>query len=257
MLLALDGTPVTLARLKALDGAAAARRPRDAGHPARRRTASRCGCDCRRRASGSKFPAPGALARARALLLEARRLIAGWPSRSTTGRRWRRICDTAWLPARGGRRPRARASRAGACGCWRRGPTPFAAFAASRARRGAGPPARDLRARCRASDAGAPLWRVEARDDARTAASLVEEAHDFLLAAEDGGDGLRPRGGRAPRQRRAAAARRRGVGVRLRRRRFPTHAAWRPPAAWPRRAHARDRGPARSCRCSSARHVVR
>ena len=39
--------------------------------------------------------------------------VRSWTSLAT-------ICDTGWLPARGGRRRRSCASRAGGCGCWRR-----------------------------------------------------------------------------------------------------------------------------------------
>jgi hypothetical protein len=133
--------------------------------------------------SVSKFPAPGALSRARAMLLEIAPAglaipLDDWAALAC-------ICDTAWLEA--SRRP----SHATARIARRRlrllasGPTPFAVFAATRA--GEGP--LHLRGTCAAlpgHDAGGPLWRVEAHDgaDGRT---LLEEARDFLLAVEGGG----------------------------------------------------------------------
>ena len=133
--------------------------------------------------SVSKFPAPGALSRARAMLLEIAPAglaipLDDWAALAC-------ICDTAWLEA--SRRP----SHATARIARRRlrllasGPTPFAVFAGTRA--GEGP--LHLRGTCAAlpgHDAGGPLWRVEAHDgaDGRT---LLEEARDFLLAVEGGG----------------------------------------------------------------------
>jgi len=126
----------------------------------------------------SKFPAPGALARARALLLEL--APAGlaipfddWASLAT-------ICDTAWLSSATARVARRRLRLLASA------PTPFAAFAALRA--GEGP--LHLRGTCAAlpgDDATAMLWRVEARDDAAAGRALIEEGEDFLLSADDGG----------------------------------------------------------------------
>ena len=133
--------------------------------------------------SVSRLPPPGALAHARALLLEL--APAGlavpfddWASLAT-------ICDTGWLSVPRGpsaarvvrRRLRLLSSS----------PTSFAAFGALRA--GDGPV--HLRGTCAAlpgHDAAAVLWRVEARDDdAGAGPTLIEEASDFLLSAADGG----------------------------------------------------------------------
>ena len=143
MLLALDGRGITLARLKAVVGAPAARRARDAGDPARRRIASRCGCRLRRqrwpsgrrvrdgfRTAVEGLPAPGALSRARALLLELAPLVR---SRSTTGRRWRASatpagCAAAATVAGDGAHRAPAAAR-----CWRRSRSSFAALRGLRA----------------------------------------------------------------------------------------------------------------------------
>jgi hypothetical protein len=132
--------------------------------------------------SVSRFPAPGTLSRARALLLALAPAglaipFEDWASMAT-------ICDTGWLSVPRGplgarvahRRLRLLASA----------PTSFAAFAALRG--GEGPV--HLRGTCAAlpgHDATAALWRVEAREDASGAQTLVEEASDFLLSGADGG----------------------------------------------------------------------
>lgn len=134
--------------------------------------------------SEAKFPPPGALARARAWLLElapgALTIFDSWASLAS-------ICDTGWLSALrrpssanariARRRLRVLASR----------PLTFTAFAALRV--GAGPV--HLRGTCAAvagGDAGARLWRVDVRDDESDGRLLVEEAHDFLLSVS-GPDG--------------------------------------------------------------------
>ena len=92
------------------------------------------------------------------------------------------ICETAWF----------RVTAATARVARRRlrlltsSPTSFTAFAAMRA--GDGP--LHLRGTCAAlpgHDPGAALWRVEARDDAATGRTLIEEGSDFLLSGPGGG----------------------------------------------------------------------
>jgi hypothetical protein len=125
----------------------------------------------------SKFPAPGALARARTLLLEL--APAGWTIPFDDWASLATICDTAWLSSATARVARRRLRLLASA------PTPFAAFAALRA--GEGP--LHLRGMCAAlpgDDATAVLWRVEARDDAATGRALIEEASDFLLSVDAG-----------------------------------------------------------------------
>jgi hypothetical protein len=135
--------------------------------------------------SVAKFPAPGALSRARALLLElAPDGLAipfdDWASLAS-------ICDTAWLAAT--RRPSVATAR-----IVRRRlrllaspPAPFAVFATARG--GDGP--LHVRGTCAAlpgHETAATLWRVDAQDDpAGGGRILIEEARDFLLAVGDGG----------------------------------------------------------------------
>jgi hypothetical protein len=133
--------------------------------------------------SVSPLPAPGALSRARALLLElAPPGLAipfhDWASLAT-------IWDTPWLSAL--RRPSTATARVAR----RRlrllasAPTAFAAFAALRT--GDGPV--HLRGTCTAlpgHDADGMLWRVEVRDDDAAGPTLIEEASDFLLSGADG-----------------------------------------------------------------------
>ena len=133
--------------------------------------------------SESRFPAPGVLARARALLLELAPAGVALPVDDWTSLAG--SCDTGWLSV--SRRPSAATVRIAR----RRlrllssAPTSFAAFAAQRA--GEGPV--HLRGTCVAlpgHDAGA-LWRVEAQDEADGGRTLIEEARDFLLVLENGG----------------------------------------------------------------------
>jgi hypothetical protein len=130
----------------------------------------------------SKVPAPGALSRARAWLLEvvpdALGSFDSWTSLAC-------ICESGWLaPLRrpttamarvARRRLRVLASR----------PLTYAAFAALRA--GEGPV--HLRGRCASlpGQGASPLWRTEERDDAAEGRLVIEEGHDFLLSI-DGGD---------------------------------------------------------------------
>jgi hypothetical protein len=130
----------------------------------------------------SKLPAPGALSRTRASLLElapdALGIFDSWASLAS-------ICDTGWLSAL--RRPSAATARIA-----RRRlrvltslPLSFPAFGAMRS--GHGP--LHLRGTCAAlpgHDATAPLWRVELRDDAEQGSLLIEEGRDFLLSVGDG-----------------------------------------------------------------------
>jgi len=131
----------------------------------------------------SALPAPGALSRTRASLLElapdALGMFDTWASLAS-------ICETGWLSAL--RRPSAAAVRIA-----RRRlrvltslPLSFAAFGVMRS--GAGP--LHLRGTCAAlpgHDATAPLWRVELRDDAEQGRLLIEEGRDFLLSIGTGG----------------------------------------------------------------------
>lgn len=133
----------------------------------------------------SKRPAPGSLARARALLLEAapdaQALFDSWASLAV-------ICDSGWLaPLRRPANPRSAPARIAR----RRllvlasAPRSYAAFTALRA--GDGPV--HLRGRCAAlpGHAPAPIWRTEERDDPAQGRVLIEEGQDFLLSI-DGGD---------------------------------------------------------------------
>ena len=134
--------------------------------------------------SVSRFPAPGALSRARALLLEVAPAGLAIPFDDWTS--LANICDTAWLAA--ARRPSVATARI----ALRRlrplasPPARFDVFAS--ARPGEGPT--HLRGTCVAlpgHDGAAPLWRVEAQADPAGGRTLIEEARDFLLAVENGG----------------------------------------------------------------------
>ena len=130
----------------------------------------------------SKAPAPGALSRARAWLLEvvpdALGSFDSWTSLAC-------ICESGWLAPLGRpttsmarvarRRLRVLASR----------PLTYAAFTALRA--GEGPA--HVRGRCASlpGQAASPIWRTEERDDATEGRLVIEEGHDFLLSI-DGGD---------------------------------------------------------------------
>ncbi len=137
--------------------------------------------------SRRRQPAPGTLARARALLLtlaaegDAATLIEG------AGRleRWQALeslCDSAWLPIT--RRPSAAALRVARRRLRLLGsqPQPFAVIAEP-----AGEPVhlRGVCARLPGSAARDELWRRRVADEA-DGRWLVEEAHDFLLTAPDG-----------------------------------------------------------------------
>ena len=134
----------------------------------------------------SKFPAPGALSRARALLLELAPAALAIPFDNWTSLAC--ICDTGWLAASRrpvGTRP-ARIAR-------RRLRVLASRPAAVRGLRGGCARARGrstCAARCAAlpgHDARGPLWRVEAHDDAADGRILIEEGHDFLLSVDGGG----------------------------------------------------------------------
>jgi hypothetical protein len=131
----------------------------------------------------TKFPEPGTLAAARALLLELAPSTGAvpfdsWASLAT-------ICDTGWLPA--SRRPSAALARV----TRRRlrvlatAPLPFAAFASLQA--GEGPV--HLQGTCAPLSAGetsAPLWSVEPAIAADGVRQLAEQGGDFLLSLGDG-----------------------------------------------------------------------
>jgi hypothetical protein len=136
--------------------------------------------------SVSKAPAPGALSRARAWLLElapeALAIFDTWTSLSG-------ICDSGWLV--GSRRPVGLPSSATDHIARRRlrvltsRPLGLSAFTAVRP--GEGP--LHLRGTCAGlpgHDPGAPLWRVETRDGEGEGRVLVEEGYDFLLMVGDG-----------------------------------------------------------------------
>jgi hypothetical protein len=132
----------------------------------------------------SPLPPPGALARARELLLELAPLplaidFDDWASLAS-------ICDTGWLLA--SRRPspataRIALRRLRALAAL---PVAFDAFAAHRP--GDGPI--HLRGTCAplpGRDASAPVWRLELADRADQGRVLIEEGSDFLLSTEGGG----------------------------------------------------------------------
>jgi hypothetical protein len=135
----------------------------------------------------SKFPEPGTLAAARALLLELAPSIGAVPFASWTS--LATICDTGWLPA--ARRPSAALARV-----TRRRlrvlatqPLPFAAF--TRLPAGEGPV--HLQGTCAALSGGwgsAPLWSVETIVAADGSRQLAEQGNDFLLSLP-GGDAVR------------------------------------------------------------------
>lgn len=131
----------------------------------------------------SKFPEPGTLAAARALLLELAPTTGAVPFDSWTS--LATICDTGWLPA--SRRPSAALVRV----TRRRlrvlatAPLSFAAFA--RLPPGEGPV--HLHGTCAALSGGwgdAPLWSVETVAAADGSRQLAEQGSDFLLSLRDG-----------------------------------------------------------------------
>ena len=131
----------------------------------------------------TKFPEPGTLAAARALLLELTPSTGAvpfdsWASLAT-------ICDTGWLPA--SRRPSAALARV----TRRRlrvlttAPLSFAAFAHLQA--GEGPV--HLQGTCAplsADESNAPLWSVEAAVADDGVRQLAEQGSDFMLSLPDG-----------------------------------------------------------------------
>jgi hypothetical protein len=136
--------------------------------------------------SVSKFPAPGALSRARMWLLElapeSLSMFDNWASLAN-------LCDTGWLMPL--RRP-AYSHSATARVARRRLrvlaslPLTFSAFTALRS--GDGPA--HLRGTCAAlphHDPTVPLWHVEAQDDPGEGRVLIEEGRDFLLSVDGGG----------------------------------------------------------------------
>ena len=133
----------------------------------------------------SKVPAPGALSRARAWLLEAAPEALGsfdsWTSLAC-------ICDSGWLaPLRRAAHPSSAMARVARRRLRVLGSRPLAHPAFTALRAGDGPV--HLRGRCATLPGhGASLiWRTEERDDATDGRLLIEEGHDFLLSI-DGGD---------------------------------------------------------------------
>jgi hypothetical protein len=126
--------------------------------------------------SVSKFPAPGALSRARALLLELGPAAPAMPFEEWTS--LATICETAWFAAMARitrRRLRLLTSQ----------PLSFAAFTAMRS--GEGPLHLRGTAGTLPGHPNGALWRVEVRDDVDAGRALIEEAHDFVLSLDDGG----------------------------------------------------------------------
>ena len=133
----------------------------------------------------SKVPPPGALARARALVLGVAPLSLAnsfddWASMAG-------LCETGWLLA--SRRPSFAATRI----AQRRlralaaRPLSFAEFAGQRA--GQGP--LHLRGTCAAlpgQDAARVVWRLDVAEQADLGRVLIEEGNDFLLSLEGGGN---------------------------------------------------------------------
>jgi hypothetical protein len=133
-------------------------------------------------------PAPGALARARALLLTLAADGDSGPLSEATARleRWQAlaaICDSGWLPIT--RRPSTAALRLARRHLRLLGsaPAPFTVLAEPQ--RGDPVHLRGLCARLPGSAARHELWRVQVVDDA-DGHWLVEEGHDFLLTGPDG-----------------------------------------------------------------------
>jgi hypothetical protein len=130
----------------------------------------------------TKFPEPGTLAAARALLLELAPSTGAVPFDSWTS--LATICDTGWLPA--SRRPSPALARV----IRRRlrvlvaAPLSFAAFA--RLQAGEGPV--HLQGTCAPLSAGAgePLWSVATAVADDGVRQLAEQGSDFLLSLRDG-----------------------------------------------------------------------
>jgi hypothetical protein len=132
----------------------------------------------------SRFPAPGALSRARALLLEAAPVGLAIPFDDWTS--LANICDTAWLAA--ARRPSTATARIARRRLRLLASAPVALDVFAAARAGEGP--MHLRGTCAAlpgHDPTAALWRVEAQADPTDGRTLIEEARDFLLSVENAG----------------------------------------------------------------------
>jgi hypothetical protein len=145
----------------------------------------------------SKYPAPGALPRARAWLS---RLAPGALARFDHWTSLACICDTGWLA---GTRRLADPDAAMARIMRRRLrvltslPLAFSAFTALRA--GDGPI--HLKGRCAGlpgHDAIGPLWRTEVQDDQAGGRILIEEGHDFLLSVDGGAVYVLSNGGHLP-----------------------------------------------------------
>jgi len=131
----------------------------------------------------TKFPEPGTLAAARALLLELAPSTGAVPFDSWTS--LATICDTGWLSA--SRRPSAALARVTRRRLRVLSTTPLSFAAFARLQAGEGPI--HLQGTCAplsAGDSSAPLWSVEtvvADDGVR---QLAEQGSDFLLSLPDG-----------------------------------------------------------------------
>jgi hypothetical protein len=129
----------------------------------------------------SKVPAPGALSRARAWLLETA------PDALVSFDTWTAlacICDTGWLAPL--RRPSTAMARVARRRLRVLASRPLAHPAFTRLRAGDGPV--HLRGRCAAlpGHGASPIWRTEEHDDPTEGRVLIEEGHDFLLSIEGG-----------------------------------------------------------------------
>jgi hypothetical protein len=131
----------------------------------------------------TKFPEPGTLAAARALLLELAPSTGAVPFDSWTS--LATICDTGWLPA--SRRPSAAVARVTRRRLRVLSTTPLSAAAFARLQAGEGPI--HLQGTCTplsAGDASAPQWSVETIVAANGQRQLAEQGSDFLLSLPGG-----------------------------------------------------------------------
>lgn len=134
----------------------------------------------------SRLPPPGALSRARALVLGLAPLSLAnafddW--RSLAG-----ICDTGWLMA--SRRPSVAATRLAQRRLRALATLPLSLAAFTARRQGDGPI--HLRGTCAplpGRDGAAVLWRTQVSEQPEVGRVLIEEGSDFLLSLDGAGDG--------------------------------------------------------------------